>query len=139
MLHHALKTNIERLLKEKNWKIVDLEKKLEKHSRPINNIFQGTSKNPTIEVIQSIAQAFNVEIQELLIDPATRTSTNLALLREAWNSVFEELEHLDSSISITSDSVFALVKEVYEYSSKLKLSKADINFTKWIIQKKYKN
>ncbi|WP_371222129.1 helix-turn-helix domain-containing protein [Orientia tsutsugamushi] len=84
MSHLIIKKNIERLLKEKNWRVADLENKIGQ-SRSVTNIFRGTSKNPTIEVLQSIADAFNVEIQELLLDHDNQDSIlNISLLRDTF-------------------------------------------------------
>ena len=87
MSHSVIKTNIERLLKEKDWKVADLENKIG-HSRSVTNIFRGLSKNPTIEVLQYIAKAFNVELQELLLDHEQQDSMiNVALLKDVCTKV----------------------------------------------------
>lgn len=138
MSHLIIKKNIERLLKEKNWRVADLENKLGQ-SRSVTNIFRGASKNPTIEVLQSIAGAFNVEIQELLLDHDNPDSIlSISLLRDTCNKIINELELINYPIAVRYSNVFSLIKEVYEYSSQLSLDKADENFTKWLIQKHYK-
>lgn len=138
MSHLIIKKNIERLLKEKNWRVADLENKIGQ-GRSVTNIFRGTSKNPTIEVLQSIAGAFNIEIQELLLDHDNQNSIlNISLLRDTCDKIINELELIHYPIAVRYSNVFALIKEVYEYSSQLSLDKADENFTKWLIQKHYK-
>jgi len=139
MSHLVIKKNIERLLKERDWRVADLENKLGQ-SRSVTNIFRGLSKNPTIEVLQSIATAFNVEIQELLLDHNNQDSiVNVSLLRDTCDKVIKELELLPYPITVKYNNVFSLIKEIYEYSIQLGLNQADENYIKWTIQKLYKN
>jgi len=139
MSHLIIKKNIERLLKEKDWRVEDLENKLGQ-SRSVTNIFRGLSKNPTIEVLQSIAKAFNVEIQELLLDHNDQDSIlNIFLLRDTCDKVIKELEFIQYPITVKYSNVFSLIKEIYEYSVQLGLNQADENYIKWTIHKIYKN
>jgi transcriptional regulator with XRE-family HTH domain len=138
MSHLIIKNNIERLLKEKEWKVADLENKI--GHRSITNIFRGLSKNPTIEVLQSIAKAFNVEIQELLLDHTSEDSIlNISLLRDTCNKMIKELESVEYPITVKSSNIFSLIKEVYEYSVQLGLDQADENYIKWTVTKLYKS
>jgi transcriptional regulator with XRE-family HTH domain len=136
MSHATIKSNINRLLKERSWKVADLENKIGR-GRPVHNILNGSSKNPTIEILKLIAQAFNIEIQDLLIEQDDIRSVNLPLLSDTYAKVIQEIDHLSKSITFTHNNVMLLVKETYEYSLKLKLECADVNFIKWLIQKHY--
>jgi len=139
MSHSVIKTNIERLLKEKDWKVADLENKIG-HSRSVTNIFRGLSKNPTIEVLQSIAKAFNVELQELLLDHEQQDSViNVSLLKDVCTKVIYELENNPSPLCVKYNNIFSLIKEIYEYSLQLNLDHGDENYIKWTIQKLYKS
>jgi len=138
MSHLIIKSNIERLLKEKEWRVADLERKIGQ-SRSVTNIFRGHSKNPTIEVLQSIAKAFDVEIQELLLEHDNEDSVlNVSLLRDTCDKIIKELESVEYPIILKYSNVFSLLKEVYEYSVQLGLNKADENYIKWTIHKLYK-
>lgn len=134
MSHSVIKKNIERLLKEKDWRVADLENKVG-HSRSVTNIFRGLSKNPTIEILQSIARAFNVEIQELLLDNTQDSIVNLPLLHDTCNKVLKELETMESPNDIKYNNIFSLLKEIYEYSIQLGLDQADENYIKWATRK----
>jgi len=136
--HLIIKNNIERLLKEKEWKVADLENKIGQN-RSVTNIFRGLSRNPTIEVLQSIAKAFDVEIQELLLDHSSPDSVlNVALLRDTCDKIIKELELIQCPITVKYSNIFSLIKEVYEYSVQLGLGRADENYIKWTVQKFYK-
>lgn len=138
MSHLIIKKNIERLLQEKDWRVADLENRLGQ-SRSVTNIFRGLSKNPTIEVLQSIAKAFDVEIQELLLDQDSQDSIlSISLLRDTCNKILNELELVEYPVTMKYSNIFTLIKDVYEYSVQLGLDRADDNYTKHTIQKLYK-
>lgn len=131
-----IKNNIHRLLEEKGWRISQLENKLG-HTRAVTNILRGASKNPTIDVLQSIAKAFNIEIQDLLldIDSISDTSSDLKLLRNVCQKVIDQLESTDSSNTLKSAQVLSIIKEIYDYSVQLELSEVDENYLKFAVQK----
>ena len=130
-----IKDNIQRLLDKKGWRVSQLESKLG-HTRAVTNILRGTSKNPTIEVLQSIAKSFNIEIQDLLLDneEISDSASDLKLLRNVCDKVINQLE-LTESNSLKSNQVISLIKEIYDYSLQLELEEADENYIKFAIQK----
>ena len=134
MNHSLITKNIHRLLKEKDWKISDLENKLGSN-RSVSNILRGSSKNPTIELLQSIAKAFNVEIQDLLDEPIYAKGTNTALLLDTCRKVILQIDDLSLSQQISHKTIIAIIKEVYEYSIHLDLQNIEENFIKWTIHK----
>jgi transcriptional regulator with XRE-family HTH domain len=133
MSHAIIKKNIQRLLKDRSWKISDVENKIGQ-GRPIKNILSGASKNPTIDILLQITRVFHVEIQDLLIDYDDVTKVNLDLLSDTYKKVLSQLKQVKQSTTLTHDNVITIVKECYEYSLKLRLNKADINFVNWVIQ-----
>ncbi|PCI01056.1 MAG: hypothetical protein COB76_02135 [Alphaproteobacteria bacterium] len=137
MSHVVIKENINRLLKERSWRVSQLENKIGQ-GRPIKNILSGASSNPTIEVLLQIARAFNVEIQDLLIDHNDISTVNLDLLSDTYKKVIKQLYPISKSVTLTHSNIIMIVKECYEYSLKLKLNSADINFINWVIQQHYK-
>ena len=139
MSHTVLKKNIERLLKERKWRVSDLESKIGGKAKNVSNIYRGLSKNPTIEVLQSIANAFKVEVQELLLDKENYdydTMVNMKLLSDTWSKTLKELEAQELPINATYNTIFSVIKEIYEYSVQLNLDHADSNFLKWTLQQK---
>jgi transcriptional regulator with XRE-family HTH domain len=136
MSHAIIKENINRLLKERNWKVANVEKQVGT-GRTITNIMRGNSKNPTIEVLQSISKAFNVEVQELLMEPESVIPVNLALFSDVCYKVISEIEPFSHNSNLSYNNLIALVKEAYQYSTQLKLNSADINFIKWLVSHHY--
>jgi transcriptional regulator with XRE-family HTH domain len=136
MSHSAIKNNINRLLKERDWRVGHLEKKLGS-TRAVTNILRGRSKNPTIDVLYSIAKAFNVEIQELIVEPTSLPSVNISLFSDTCSKVIKEIQELPEGLNISHNNLLSLIKESYEYSKKLNIEQADTNFIKWIISQYY--
>lgn len=137
MLEAVIKNNINRLLKEREWKISQLEKKLGS-TRAVTNILRGSSKNPTIEVLRSIAKAFNVEIHELIVEPASSSLVDTSLFADICNKVIIEVGELPKGITLSHNNLLSLIKDCYEYSIKLNIDHADINFIKWLMTQHYK-
>lgn len=134
MTHAIIKQNIQRLLKERNWKIADLENKLGV-TRSVSNILRGSSKNPTIELLQSIAQAFNIDVQDLIEQPMDKQDTDIELLLNSCQKVIEEINALSLSDRLSYKVIISIIKEAYEYSLRLDLKSVDQNFVKWAIYK----
>lgn len=138
MSNLIIKKNIEKILKERGWRIADIENKIGK-GRSVTNIIRGKSQNPTIEVLQSIASALCIDVQELLIDHEDLDyMLNVNLLEDTCNKIIKELKSVNLSANIKYSSVFPLIREAYEYSIQLSLNQADNNFIKWLIYKHYK-
>jgi transcriptional regulator with XRE-family HTH domain len=135
MTHAIIKNNINRLLKEKNWKISEAEKRLGS-SRALTSILRDKSKNPTIEVLESIANAFNVDIEEIITEPALTGKTNVKLFKNVCCTVLDEIDKSEY-FSPSYVSIISIIKEIYEYSMHLNLEEADTNFVKWTISKYY--
>ena len=70
-----IKKNIEQILKERNWRIIDLENKANK-GRVVHNILYRTSSNPGIDVMKAISSALNVGIDDLLSEDQKEENIN---------------------------------------------------------------
>ena len=70
----TVRNNVKKLLEKRNWSQTDLEKKIGT-TRNVNNILRGKSQYPTIELLQKIALAFNIEVTELLKEEDDRIRT----------------------------------------------------------------
>ncbi len=138
MTHALIKDNIKRLLKEKNWKVATVENQLGS-GRVITSILRGNSKNPTIEVLQSIAKAFNVEVQDLLNEQDANASVNTQLLKDACNIVLIEISNIpQTSLQPSLNTIFGWIKEIYQYSIHMNKSEIDLTFAQWVIQRNFK-
>ncbi len=133
----TIKNNIKKHLENRGWTQADLEKKIG-NSRNISNILRGMSKYPTIEILQRIASAFNIEVTQLLSDDSKEYETiNHELLKESFLKVINSIEPLEKEYKITTENIFSLVNEVYNYSKKLNIDIVDEKFVEWVISKYY--
>lgn len=135
MAAEVLKKNIDRILKERGWKLQDLERKAGTN-RTIHNIFRNKSTNPSVDLIQKIAKALKVGYNELLEE---HTESNYIqdpdLLLEAFEKIISEIKKLPKDIEISFETVFLLSLEVYLYTNSLHLKNIDAQFVKWTIMK----
>ncbi len=134
MKHSIVAKNINKLLKERGWRISDLENKIGTNGS-VANILRGSSKNPTIDLLQSIAGAFNVEIQDLLNETDIEKQTNTALMLAICNETIKQIDELSASKKLGYKTIINIIRDVYEYSIHLDLEVADENFIRWTIHK----
>ena len=131
-----IKKNLERLLKEREWRIVDLETKA-KRGRVVHNIISGVTSNPGIDIIKSLADALNVDVEEFLYEGKDENNADPALLLDTCNKVILEITPICDKYTIKPNNIFRLIKEVYKYSKDLNLNHADQQFIKWLIKQYY--
>lgn len=134
----TVKNNILRLLKIREWTVTDLEKRIG-GTRNINNILHGRSKYPTIELLCKIADAFNVEIQELIYEhDIVYKKINHSLLLECFVETTNALLPYELIYNISPYNIFFIANEVYKYSQKLDIQYVDKEFIHWVVSKYYK-
>lgn len=137
MSAELLKENINRILQERGWKLQDLERKAGTN-RNIHNIFRNKSTNPSVELLQKIAQTLNVDYKELIEEQKnTNYVNNFNLLLNACQKVILELEKLPKNINVSYQAVFILILEVYSYAEQFNNTTIDDQFVKWSIMKYY--
>ncbi len=114
----------------------------------VHNIISGRSKNPSINVLQTIAQTLNCTVSDLIGEVNLGSHFNNA---PSENPV-TFCEILDNELYIKSLSYFAelltkhkcwmakekileCVEEIYLYSYRKGLNKVDTHFAKWFFEK----
>ena len=138
MSAETFKNNIQRILKERGWKLQDLERKAGTN-RSIYNVMRHTSNNPSIDILEKISKAFNVDYKELLGDHNKQTQyiNDYNLLLDACNKVISELQQLPKNFRVSFDAVFLLILEVYSYADQFNNTSIDTQFVKWSVMKYY--
>lgn len=121
-----------------------LGKKIGIKSSTIYNVINERTKNPTIEVLISIAQALECSVSELIgeeksliIKPLPKDEFyknywNQDLYISALSVVSKTLENYQ--VSFTKEDIDHIIVEVYKYSCRIKQCKADANFCGWFIE-----
>jgi transcriptional regulator with XRE-family HTH domain len=135
-----LQNKLNQLMYQKNTNPVEMEKKTGLSRNTIYSIIHGSSKNPSVATLKLIAKAFDIELQELLLNNTTEDLIlNIPLLQDTCEKVIKELELIQHPCTIKYNNIFSFIKEMYEYSVQLGLDYGDENYIKYNIQKLYKS
>lgn len=131
-----------------------LEKRAGLKSSAVQNIIYGRSKNPSINLINSIARVLGCEIQDLIgegqnqTEVAYKTTTpskqynSSQYEEENWNQtlylkcfkIFYDLIE-QKKITLKKNTILNLVEEIYNYSYGNNIQEPDNYFAKWLIDK----
>jgi transcriptional regulator with XRE-family HTH domain len=134
--YDILKKNLQRLMKERSLRTVDLESKTNK-KRVVHNILSGTSTNPSINTMKSLADALNIDIEDLLRDTDIEKKLDPDLFLDVCIKVVNEINPLIDKYNIKINNVVTIIKDVYNYAYGVNPPKADEQFIKWVIKQKY--
>lgn len=139
MSYNTLQKNLEKLIKDNNYQIADLERKAGVRKNNIYNIIKGISKKPSAELLQAVADVFGVTIKDLFTIPTTSypslTPEDLDLLIKVAERVILEIKA--QRLNVSCVDVTLMINEVFNYSSESKLPTPDEKFIKWILKQKY--
>jgi transcriptional regulator with XRE-family HTH domain len=124
-----------------------LEKKAGLKQSSIQNIIYGKSKKPSFHIMQSIAQALNCPVTELIEEDDNIIKGKEPSLEttQAWNAdlyidVLNTINILakNKNISLTKEKMFECAEEVYLYTLRTHKTKPDKLFAEWFIEKNFK-
>ena len=145
-LIEILQEEIQVRMEDKNLTASELEKKAGLKMSAVRNILTGKSNNPGIEVLSAIARLLSCSVDELIGETksqsyiSTIADLNKIKLTHAWNlELYQDcLNAIQHQIQIknfkpTMEQILFFVKEAYIYSLEGKENKADMRFTKWIV------
>ena len=87
-----IKNNLRKLLSNAKISVRDFERRAGLKSSTIQNILRGRSKNPTIKVLQLIAQELNCSVDSLIKDPKVseifpsyKQNNKIKLIQATWD------------------------------------------------------
>ncbi len=139
MSYTALQKNLEKLIKDHNYQIADLERKAGLRKNNIYNIIKGISKKPSAELLQAVADVFGLTVKDLFTMPTqsspSLTSEDLDLLTTVAQQVIAEIKV--QQLKVSGIDVTSIINEVFDYSVESQLPIADEKFIKWILKQKY--
>ncbi|WP_375327172.1 helix-turn-helix domain-containing protein [Candidatus Tisiphia endosymbiont of Nemotelus uliginosus] len=139
MSYTALQKNLEKLIKDHNYQIADLERKAGLRKNNIYNIIKGISKKPSAELLQAVADVFGLTVKDLFTMATSSypslTSEDLDLLTTVAQQVIAEIKA--QQLKVSGMDVTSIINEVFDYSVESKLPVADEKFIKWILKQKY--
>ncbi|MBY0264063.1 MAG: helix-turn-helix transcriptional regulator [Holosporales bacterium] len=134
----ALSLRIKKKLVEHNLSASALERKAGIRPSTLQNILQGRSKNPSIEVLQSVAQALNCSVSELLGENHALPET--LVKAEKWvPEVYVNATQAvwavckKRQLDISKKLFFQAVEQVYAYCSQYDRVNVDKDFADWVV------
>lgn len=138
MSYATLQKNLEKIIKERNYQITELERKAGLKKNNIYNILKGISKKPSAELLQAVADALGVTVKDLY-NPTAETRNYLneddfALIEKILKNVIEEIRNLD--LKVTEVDLVNVVLEVFNYSKPDSQKELDKKFINWILQQR---
>ena len=136
-----LQLKISELMTQKNVTVTDIEKKSGLNKNTINSILTGASKNPTANTLRAIAKTLDVSLEFILsdeeMDIAGLNKDQMKLFSEVTSATIDMI--IDKDLSFTIDKLNALIKEIYQYSTKINPPCVDVRFINWIVDKHNKS
>ncbi len=116
MSYSALQKNLEKLMKDHNYQISDLERKAGLRKNNIYNIIKGVSKKPSAELLQAVADVFGLTVKDLYSMPTpvypALTSEDFDLLIKVTQKVIEEFKLLELKVSCRD--VTSIINEMFD-------------------------
>lgn len=123
-----------------------LEKRAGLRPSAVHNILYGRSRNPSITIIQAIAQALECKVSDLIDEEVpsqksdTRSSDEFPVPSwepEIYLKSFETVNSIlkNKKINLSKEKALEIVDEVYLYALKGKKQTPDSLFAEWIIEK----
>lgn len=138
MSNSLLKNNLQKILKQKDWSISQLERKAQLKEQSIQNIFRGTSKNPSVELVYGIAKALDTSIEELITDKESFLVSNYDTYAEICSLVIQEIKNVTKQPT-SQKKIFSIIEEVFLYTINMKNDQVDPSFVKWIVMKNFES
>lgn len=138
MSYATLQKNLEKIIKERNYQVTELERKAGLKKNNIYNILKGISKKPSAELLQAVADALGVTVKDLY-NPTAETRNYLneddfALIEKIIKNVIEEIRNL--GLKVTEVDLVNVVLEVFNYSKPDSQKELDKKFINWILQQR---
>jgi len=140
MLSNLIKKKAE----DKGLSINKLEKKAGLRPGGVYNILSGRSKNPSIFIVQSIANALNCSVTDF-IEADETLNNKKQMVRESHISWDSELYFIcvsylietlkNKKVVLAKEEFMKLADEIYFYSAKVGASDVDKRFVDWILDK----
>lgn len=129
---------IRKKLREQHISASALEKKAGIRPSTLQNILQGRSKNPSLEILKAAASALGCTISELVGENSVPLES--VILVDEWvPEIYVQAVWLigeacrKRKISFSRSSFFKAVRQIYTYALRYKKTKIDQDFADWVV------
>jgi len=138
MSYATLQKNLENFIKDRNYQVTELERKAGLKKNNIYNILKGISKKPSAELLQAVAEALGVTIQDLY-NPSVKISDYLdnndfTLMEKILKHTIGEIQNLN--LQVTEVDLVNIILEIFHYSKPDPIKNLDKKFINWILQQR---
>lgn len=145
----SLQKNITKHLSINNMSVKELERRCGLKTSSIYNIMYGKSKNPNLNIINSIAKEFNCSIEALVHDTNNKNESETSLLKQKEPNEQHTVWHPELYISCVNichqlfvqknlnpskEQMMVIVDETYQYSLN-NPHQVDKKFAEWLINR----
>jgi transcriptional regulator with XRE-family HTH domain len=146
----ALQRKLKEKMQELNLSAYTLEKRAGLRPSAVQNIIYGRSKNPSFNLLKSIAQVLGCNVEDLVDQNYTHKSSNDVSVKankrdvkkEKWDQelyfrCFKQIHDIitHKNTNIKKEKIIEIIDEVYTYSVENGLNTPDIRFINWLIAK----
>jgi transcriptional regulator with XRE-family HTH domain len=135
MNFQALKLQISQAIEEKDFSILEVEKKAGIPRDTLRNFLSGRVKEPKIETIKAASRLLNIDINEHFLNNSSSKKTshletcNLDILEKCCTSIAQYAEHKKKKLSF--DEFVNYLKKIYEYHKDYSPENINESFISW--------
>jgi transcriptional regulator with XRE-family HTH domain len=138
MSYTTLQKNLDKIIKDRNYQVTELERKAGLKKNNIYNILKGISKKPSAELLQTVADVLGVTVKDLY-NPFIETKNCLnnddfELMEKVLKTVIEEIKNL--KLEVTEVDLVNIMLEVFNYSKPEPKKELEKRFINWILQQR---
>lgn len=146
-----LVSQINEKMNKEGFSAYSLERSAGLKANAVHNIISGRSKNPSINILQSIAKALNCSVSDLIGEEVVNstsappqekiiTSSTISNTIENKELYIECLIYFCTLLRkhkcwLGKEKVWSCIDELYLYSLKTNKKKVDKHFAKWFFEK----
>ena len=154
---NSLGMKIKKKINEQDSSVHAVEKRAGLKPSAIQNIIYGRSKNPSITLIQAIAQALDCNIEDLVdgrdfdhshvLNDTSPTLPKVSRASQKETKVWDQTLYMkcfnivnsiinQHKINMDKNKILDIVDEIYNYSLGNNLEEPDVYFSNWLIERK---
>ena len=138
MSYTTLQKNLDKIIKDRNYQVTELERKAGLKKNNIYNILKGISKKPSAELLQTVADVLGVTVKDLY-NPFIEKKNYLnnddfELMEKVLKTVIEEVKNL--KLEVTEVDIVNIMLEVFNYSKPEPKKELEKRFINWILQQR---
>ena len=134
----SLPKKISQLMTSKKINAVDIERETGLNRNTVYSIVAGSSKNPSAQNLQLIAQSLGVTLESILMDEEEMRINSLSEQQmQAFAATTSATVNIivANKLNFSLDKLISIIREVYKYTLKATPPSVDERFIDWLLDK----